>query len=248
MNWWEESEARALRVKAGAAVGLSLWQRLRAAGIDPDLAFVPAYDLGQLYQLAADFIKLVEGLLLAADGDGAAVRRHGLALSRWTEAAVRWTEDSAAGFNQLLDALQLDAEALSERVTAVADTVDARPEEQGKLDGRFRHWHLLYERLDLKLASVGLEESVHRGLARTTARVYEECLMTVRTVAALEKDGTTRFGMAARNLLALNTTWHFDLGPHVLGHRRPAVRPTGAYGLQTWLLLAFSNPLQPRGA
>lgn len=245
MNWWEETEARAHRAKTPAALAQTLWQRLQAAGIDPDLAFLPAYDLAQLHDLSADLIKLVQGLLEATDGDRATIRRQGLALARWARQAAFWTQSTAAAYNQLMDGLDLDAGELASReeVAEVAST--AQPEEQAKLDGRYRHWHLLYERVDLKLASIGAEESVQRSLARALARVYEECLVTLRLISALERDANPRFRSTARLLLQINTSWHFDLGPYHLGHGELRARSRGTPGLQTWLLLAFQNLPDP---
>ncbi|MFZ5816835.1 MAG: hypothetical protein ACOY93_16335 [Bacillota bacterium] len=239
MNWWEETEARAHRARTPAALAQTLWQRLQAAGIDPDLAFIPAYDLAQLHDLCADLIKLVDGLLVAADGDRPALRRQGLALMRWARTAAFWTQSSAATYNQLMDSLDLEAEHLAAREEVAAEAEAAQPEEQAKLDGRYRNWHLLYERLDLKLASVMVEERVQRGLARELARLYEEALVTIRLIGSLERESNPRFRPTARLLLQINTTWHFDLGPYHLGFGEMRAKSGGSPGLQTWLLLAF---------
>lgn len=239
MNWWEETEARAHRTRTPAALAMTLWQRLTAAGVDPDLAFAPSYDLAQLHDTCADLVKLVDGLLLAADGDKSAMRRHGLALMRWAKNAAFWTQSTAAAYNQLMDSLDLEADELAAREEQGEEGMAGTPEEQAKLDGRYRNWHLLYERLDLKLDSVGVEERVRRGLARTLARLYEECLVTIRLLAGLEKEPNPRFRATARLLLQINTTWHFDLGPYLLGSGEMRAKSGGSPGLQTWLLLAF---------
>lgn len=239
MNWWEENEARAHRAKTPAAMAETLWQRLQAAGIGPDLAFIPSYDLAQLHDLCADLIKLVDGLLLAADGDKAAIRRRGLALMRWAKNAAFWAQSTAPAYNQLIDGLDLEADVLAVREEQAEEVGAAKPEEQAKLDGRYRNWHLLYERLDLKLASIGVEASVQRGLARSLARIYEECLVTIRLITGLERETNPRFRPTARLLLQMNTTWHFDLGPYHLGPGEMRARSGGSPGLQTWLLLAF---------
>lgn len=242
MNWWEDAEARARRAKSPAALALTLQQRLQAAGINMDLAHAPAYDLAQLYSLCADLVLLIEGILLAADGDQAAIGRQSIALSRWGSYAHHWAEASAPAFNHLMDSLDLDTAALAERDLVEHFDPGVHPEEQSKVDGRYRFWHLLYERLDLKFASAGLDERVHRGLARTCARLYEESLVTIRVLGGLEKEPDPRFRPVARLLLDLNTTWHFDLGPYHLGHGRLRGQGAAPIGLQTWLLLAFGNP------
>lgn len=241
MSWWEDAEARAHRSKSPADLGQALWQRFVGAGIDAQAAFAPAYDLGVLFALCADLIKLVEGILLATDGDKAALRRQGLALQRWAQSAAAWTELSAPGFNALMDSLQLDPESLAAREEVRPGGTEAEPEAQGKLDGRYRYYHLLFERLDLKLASAGLPEPIHRGLARSLARLYEEALLAIRLIAGIEKESAPRFRQTARLLLELNTSWHFDLGPHHLGHGRLNSQGTTPVGLQTWLLLAWGG-------
>jgi len=241
MNWWEETEARAHRARTPAALAQTLWQRFQAAAIDPDLAFLPAYDLAQLHDLCADFIKLVDGLLTVRDGDLAAIRRQGLALVRWARNAAFWTQATAPAYNQLMDGLDLEVGELAAREEVAGEVAEALPEEQAKLDGRYRNWHLLFERLDLKLASAGVEERTQRGLARALARVYEECLVTIRLIGSIEKEANPRFRPMARLLLQINTTWHFDLGPYHLGHGEVRAKSGGVPGLQTWLLLAFQS-------
>jgi hypothetical protein len=238
MNWWEEAEAKALRARTPVQTGLVLWQRLQAVGIDADLAFVAAHDLACLLDLCGDFVKLVDSLLTCADGDRQAIRRHGLALSHWARRAEAWTLDTAPAFNQLVDSLDLDPELLTAREEAGEAAPLSRPEEQPKVDGRYQYWHLLYERLDLKLGSIGLEERVQRALARELARVYEQSLLTFRQITQLEKE-TPRFRTVSQTLLDINTAWHFDLGPYHLGCGRLRPRGMAMPGLQTWLLLAF---------
>ncbi len=241
MNWWEETEARAHRAKTPAALAQTLWQRFGTAGIDPDLTYLPAYDLAQLHDLCADYVKLIDGLLTVRDGDLPNLRRQGLALVRWARNAAFWTQSTAPAYNQLMDGLDLESGELAAREEVALEGQHAQPEEQAKLDGRYRNWHLLFERLDLKLASAGLEERVQRGLARSLARLYEECLVTIRLIGGLEKEAHPRFRPTARLLLQINTTWHFDLGPYHLGQGEVRAKSGGAPGLQTWLLLAFQT-------
>lgn len=240
LNWWEETEARAHRTRTPATLGQALWQRFVAARLDPDLSYGPAYDLGMLHDLCADYVKLIEGVLVAADQDAAALRRQGLAVARWAKQAQFWTQASLPAFNQLMDSLELEPDELARREELTAGGADSLPEEEAKLHGRYRNFHLLYERLDLKLASIGLDESMHRGLARAMARIYEECLVTLRLITGMAKDQNPRFRNLARLLLEINTTWHFDLGPYHLGFGELRARPTGVRGLQTYLLLAFA--------
>ncbi|HEY3368285.1 MAG TPA: hypothetical protein VGK74_24800 [Symbiobacteriaceae bacterium] len=235
MNWWQDAEAQALRVKTPAAMAQTLQQRLKAAGIDEGLAFTPAYDLAQLYSLCADLVKLVDSALAAADGDTAQLRRYALLLARWADYACTWTKDSFDPFNQLMDSLELEPDALAAREAVEPAVGGAPPEEEPKLGGRYQNWHLLYERLDLKLASAGVEERIHRGLARSLARIYEHCLLTLRLVGALTIEPNPRFRNAARLLLEINTTWHFDLGPYHLGHGRLSARNPVTPGLKAWL-------------
>ncbi|HWI60549.1 MAG TPA: hypothetical protein VNT75_01785 [Symbiobacteriaceae bacterium] len=240
MHWWEEAEARAHRAKSAAALGQTLFQRLTAAGADADLAFGPAYDLGRLYDLCTDFVQLTESILETADGDRERLRRHGLVLLRWTRYAHGWTTASVAGYNQLMDGLQLDADELADREAGPADDGGGRPEEEPKVEGRYQRWHLLYERLDLKMTACGVDAQVSAGLARSLARVYEQCLLTIRRLSQLERDSQPRFRAAARLLLDINTAWHFDLGPYHLSQGELRARGTAPRSLQTWLLLAFS--------
>lgn len=244
MNWWEETEARAHRARTPASMAQTLTRRLTDAGIGPEFAAGPAYDLGLLYQLCADWIKLVEGLLLQRDGDLSAIRRQALALARWADYAQFWSRSSAPAFNQLIDSLELRPEALADREVALQAEEGPAPAEQAKLDGRYHYWHLLYDRLDLKLASVDLPQEQHRPLARTIARIYEQAVVTLRTLWLIERDQQPRPGTLARVLLEINTTWHFDLGPHHLGPGELRARPT-APGLQTLLLLAFGRNAGP---
>jgi len=244
LHWWEETEARIHRTTSAATLGQTLWQRLVQAGLEPGAAYLTAYDLAALQLLCADLVKLVDSLLEVADGDRAAWRRHALALLRWTRGAESWTRETAAATNRLLDSLDLEPSELAAREgPAVEEPAWARsPGEQAKRDGRYRHWHLLYERLDLKLSTMGLEEPVQRGVARALARLYEESVVTFRLLSGLSRDERPRYGQVARLLLQINTTWHFDLGPYVLGSGQ--VRPDGGgtVGLATWLVLASREP------
>lgn len=239
MHWWEEAEAKALRAKSAAALSQTLNQRMQAAGVEGDLAFGPAYDLGRLYDLCAEFVLLIQTLLETGDGDREQMRRHGLLLLRWTRYAHGWTTLSAAGFNQLIDGLQLDADDLAAREAGPEEEEAGRPEEQPKREGRYQRWHLLYERLDLKFVSCGIDEAVSQGLARSLARLYEQSLLAIRQIGGLEKETRPRFGATARLLLDLNTAWHFDLGPYHLSTGELRARGQSPRSLQTWLLLAF---------
>lgn len=239
MNWWEETEARAHRAKTPALLAQTLAQRLIGAGISPDFAAVPSYDLAHLWSLTADFIKLVDALLLVADGDRASIYRQAMGVGRWAAYASAWTESSVASFNQLMNSLNLSGEQLASRELVLDEAESGAPEEVAKLAGRYQHWHLLYERLDMKLASVKLEEGAQRALARSLARIYEQTVITHRLIGTLERQAEPRFGQVARMLLEINTTWHFDLGPNHLSHGE--LRPTPSRpGLQSLLLLAFA--------
>lgn len=241
MNWWEDAEARALRARSPAGAGHLLWQRLQSAGLDAESSATPAHDLARLADLCTDLVKLLESVLVLSDGDLPGLRRQLLILQRWAQYAAHWTELSAPAFNQLLDALDLGAEALAGRADDPADPIDAAPAEQAKVDGRYHYWHLLYERLDLKFAAAGLAEPVRRGLARSLARLCEEALVTLRVIGSLEREGNPRFRQVARTLLDINTTWHFDLGPNHLGPGRARAAGAGTLGVQTWLLLALAR-------
>jgi len=202
---------------------------------------VPAYDLAALYYLCLDLVRLVEGVLIVADGDTAQLRRQSMVLYRWAERAHAWAKTTAPAFNQLLDSLDLEPEDLAFREEVEPEEEHLSPEEQPKMEGRYQYWHLLYERLDLKYASIGAEEAVHRGLAHAIARIYEQALYVLKAVASLEKDTRPRFRSTARMLLEVNTAWHFDLGVYHLGPGQ--VRPRGAasVGLQGWLLRVLAG-------
>ncbi|HLN64316.1 MAG TPA: hypothetical protein VK464_22585, partial [Symbiobacteriaceae bacterium] len=137
------------------------------------------------------------------------------------------------------DSLDLDPDRLAEREQVAAEENTAEPEAQPKVDGRYQRWHLLYERFDLKLESAGVDQATRQALARSLARIYEQCLLTLRAIGGLEKEPSPRFGATARLMLDVNTAWHFDLGPYHLGHGELRPRGQMAPGLQTWLLMAF---------
>jgi hypothetical protein len=242
MGWWDETETRALRAPSPQALGQLYVQRFEAAGIAPGKAMLPCYDLGLLTQLCLDYIKLVDGLLTVADGDRDGLRRWAALIGRWAEGALAWTERSVPGFNELLTGMEISATELAER-EGVEPLEAGAPDEQMKADGRFRPFHFLYERLDLKLASVEIPERVHRGLARLLARLYDEAIWTLAELYRLEKEGRPRYRAVARLMLDLNTTWHFDLGVFVLPPGK--LRGTGPStpGLPTWLFLAFGSGL-----
>jgi hypothetical protein len=242
MGWWDETESRALRTASPFALGQLYAQRLEAAGIALGRAMLPCYDLARLQALCLDYIKLVDGLLTVADGDRDGMRRWGALIARWGEAALNWAERSGPAFNELLEGLDFTPEELAEREEI--DVQDgAAPDEQIKVDGRFRPFHLLYERLDMKLASIGTPERVHRGLARALARLYEEAIWTVGELYRLEKESRPRFRQVSRLLLDLNTTWHFDLAVWLLPPGRLREVGPSAPGLPTWLLLTFGTGL-----
>lgn len=236
MNWWEEMEAQAHRARTPADAAHRLWQRFQEVGLDPDLSLVPAHQIAALAALCADYVKLTESVLLAADGDATAIRRALTALDLWTRQAHFWTEESAKPFALLLNSLDLDAALLDERHVAEADT-PLLPAEQGKADGRYRMWHLLYERLDIKLSSVETDAKVARALARDLAEVYEESLVALRGISRLEKEAKPRFRTVSRLLLDLNTALHFHLGPHHLGPGEISPKGGATPSLRTWILL-----------
>jgi hypothetical protein len=241
MGWWEDTEAKAHRTKSPASLAQTLWQRCQAAGMDSDLSYGPTYDLAHLHDLCVDLVKHVEGLLVLADADTMAVRRQALLLLRWVRYAFAWTQSSLLGFNLLMDSLEFENGRLAEREDIAEPKPVGAPEAQPKLDGRYQHWHLLFERLDLKLAVAVPDERVRRGLSRSLTRVYEQSLLTVRAITQMEKETHPRFRAMAVLLLELNTTWHFDLGPYHLGYGELKARGPSPTGLQTWLFLAFGG-------
>lgn len=236
MTWWEGIEAYAHRTRTPADMAHRLWQRFGEAGIDPDLALLPAHQIATLVTLCCDFVKHTESVLVAADGDAAAIRRALAAIDLWLQQARFWTELSAKPFAQLLNSLALDTERLDESEFADDEGAARLPQEQAKADGRYRMWHLLYERLDIKLASTGADPQIARALARDLAEVYEEIMVALRAITRLEKESRPRFRTAARLLLDLNTAFHFHLGPHHFGQGE--IRPTGAAApsLRNWIL------------
>lgn len=238
VNWWEETEARVHRMRTPHDSALLLHQRMQAAGLDPHLSLLPAHYTAALLTSAADFIKLTESLLVSGEGDRAGITRTLAAIDLWASQAGWLVRESEKPFGRLLDSLQLDAEEMAGR--AEAGQPDARagaPEEQAKLDGRYRYWHLLYERLDLKLAGGKESTDLSRALAREIAEIYEECLISVREIVRLEKDAQPRFRSVARLMLDLNTTFHFHLGPHHLGFGQVDLRGAAVAALRSRILL-----------
>lgn len=249
MSWWEETEARARRSRGPALLSLTLQQRMLTAGLDPDLTALPAFDLAHLNSLCSDLVLLVDGLLILQDGDVPALRRQAYLLQRWAELTHRWTVTTAPALNRLLDSLDLEPDLLAGRSDLTGEPAEAGlPQEEGKREGRYRHWHLLYERLDLKFSAAAIPEPTGRGLARNLSRLYEESLILIRSLWTLERQSQPRFRQTARLLLEVNTTWHFDLGPHHLGLDSLVPSQTGPQGFQTWLFLAFGNQGYPSGA
>ncbi|HLO04720.1 MAG TPA: hypothetical protein VK191_16565 [Symbiobacteriaceae bacterium] len=242
MGWWDETETRALRAPSPQALGQLYLQRMEAAGIAPGKAMLPCYDLALLTSLCLDYIKLVDGLLTVADGDRDGLRRWGALIARWGESALHWAERSGPVLNELLAALEFSPTELAER-ESVEPLEAGAPDEQMKADGRFRPFHFLYERLDLKLSSIEAPERVARGLARILARLYDEAVWTLAELYRLEKEGRPRHRAVGRLLLDLNTTWHFDLAVFVLPHGRLREGAPSAPGLPTWLFLAFGSGL-----
>lgn len=238
MSWWDETETRALRASSPQALGQIYLQRFEAAGIAPAKAMLPCYDLALLGQLCLDYVKLVDGLLTVADGDRVGLGRWAALLGRWSESALHWAERSGPVLNDFLAGLELSPAELAER-ESVEPLLAGAPDEQMKADGRFRPFHFLYERLDLKLASSGAPERVARGLARVLARLYDEAIWTLAELHRLEKESRHGYKRIARLLLDLNTTWHFDLAVYVLPHGRLREGAPSTPGLPTWLFLAF---------
>jgi hypothetical protein len=242
MGWWDETETRALRAPSPQALGHLFLQRLESAGIAPGKAMLACYDLALLQSLCLDYIKLVDGLLTVADGDREGMRRWAALIARWGESALTWAERSGPVMGDLLTGLELSPKELVER-ESVEPLDHGAPDEQMKADGRFRPFHFLYERLDLKLLSIQAPERVARGLARVLARLYDEAIWTLAELHRLEKEGRPRYRPVTRLLLDLNTTWHFDLAAFVLPHGRLREGAPSTPGLPTWLFLAFGTGL-----
>lgn len=237
MNWWQETEARAHRTRTPGDMAHLLWQRFCEAGLDPDLSFTPAHQIAAFAQASAEFIKLTEALLVAKDGDRRAIHRSLAAIDGWASHLQFWIERSEKPFARLLDSLNLDADLLAAREEGLDTSTPRPPQEQAKVDGRYRNWHLLYERLDLKLASTEADAGVARSLAREIAEIYEECLAALRDTERLEKDARARFRNAARLILDLNTGFHFHLGPHHLGYGAIDLKGGAVPSLRSWILL-----------
>lgn len=241
MSWWEEAENRALRAKAPVGLAQTLLQRLEAAGLDGEAALAPCYALGQVPAATADLVQVSEGVLLAADGDRAALRRQALLLRAWARQTLVLCETCRAPLAGLLDRLEPDdrrAAADLTRETAAAHAAlaaPAPPAAAAKQAGRFARWHLLYERLDIKLAAAGLPASLARGLGREWSESYAELLSLYdRTQTLLT--GPARRGEVVRYLLDAHATLHYSL-PHHLGVHRPAGGAPQALALQGWLIL-----------
>lgn len=241
MSWWEAAENRALRARAPAALAQTLLQRLEAVGLGGEGALAPCYYLGQAYFAAMDLVQICEGVLLAADGDRAALRRQALLLAQWARHALALSEQSQGPLAALLDRLDPDdrrtaAELAQATARAHAGGPGAPPAAEAKQAGRFQRWHLLYERLDIKLAAAGLPASLSRGLARELAETYADLLNLFDHTHALAGDAAARRREVVHFLLDAHAALHFGL-PHHLGVYRPAGAPPAALGLQGWLTL-----------
>lgn len=246
MTAWEEAEARALRTRGPGALTLTIWQRLRSADIDPTLSLLPARGLAQLHFAGVDLVHLVDALLVAPSGGYAL---HLAELYSWCRGAHFWVEESARPFLLLLDRLQAaqpaapagppPAEAVTAGPPEPADP--APPEAQAKLDGRYRQWHLLYERLDLKAEAEGLPPDVRRPLCSMLAETYEEFLLFGHQLHALVQAPRASWSRWTQFLAAVNATFHYHLGPRRLAVGRIDAGLPPAVGLPARILAALAQ-------
>jgi hypothetical protein len=239
VNWWQETEARIHRMKTASDLALLLQQRFGAAGLDPDRTWLPAHQIAALIGSCSELVKLVDSLLLTGPDDTPALRRSLAAIDLWARQMEWLVAGSEKPLAKLLDSLEPDTPP-PPAYQQIRPGGDLPPEEQAKADGRYRNWHLLYERLDLKLAAPDVDAAVSRHLARELAEIYEEALVAVREVGRLEKEVKPGYRSVSRLLLDLHTAFHFHLGPHHLGHGAPDPARATPPAVRTWLLLYLS--------
>lgn len=237
MNQWEEAEARYLRTQGPGALSLTIWQRLKAAGIDQSVSFLPARGLARIYFWGVDLAHLVDAMMVAPAGD---LSLHLAELYDWCRTASIGLEGSARPFLLLLDRLQVDPR--GQVPEAPSPGAALPPEAQGKIDGQFRQWHLLYERLDLKAEAEGLPVDIRRPLCRDVAEVYAEFIRVGDRLQSLLRADRSVWSQWVRLFSEVDATFHYHLGPRRLSAGRLDAGSPPSVGLPTRILLALSVP------
>lgn len=238
-SFWADTEARALRLRGPAQIALTAWQRMKEAGLDPELCLLPAHAVGRVQIAAADLVQIVDSLLAAPRGTA---RLHLIELLGWSRELGFTLEQSARPFMLLIDSLQLDPALPGPRGEAAVAAVPPGPEEQAKADGRFRGWHLLYERLDLTMEAEGLPADLRRPLCRDLAEVYEELLVTLRDSHLLLAETPARWRAWADFLSDFDATYHYHVGPRRAGVAWVQPNRPAEWGLQGRLIAALAHP------
>lgn len=243
MSRWDEIEAKIHRTRSAADLAEMLRQRLIDAGCPAGPSMLTALLLAQAYFQSLDLVKAIDALLTEADGDRPSV---GARLLQIREIAAGLRHFALRLESPLTAFIEVIGEA--DRLEEIADRefgetgLALSPEEAAKIDGRYRDWHLLFERLDLKLASVGAGDRLRRGLARDISEIYEELISVVRITDDLASGRAPSIGRIARNLTEINAALHFHLLPNHLGEFISVpgeVRVSPA--LLTWIVLFFDE-------
>lgn len=236
MSWWDETQSRLLRSKSPMELAQTLLQRLEGVHLGGEGALAPALHLATVVYAAADLVKLTEGVLEAADADRAALRRQAVLLLAWAQAAQRTVEEATPPLAALLGHLD-PADRQEAFVAFSTDRNPGSPAEQGKVDGRYRRWHLLFEQLDLKFASCGVAPSLARGLARALAELFDTLLGFADSVHLLTATAKPRRFEAARFLVDAHAAVSLSVGPRYLGMAANQAGVPAGLGLPAWLLL-----------
>lgn len=207
MSWWEDTEARARRLRGGAPLSQALLQRLTPAGVDPRFAVLPARLLAQVVLLGQELVGLVDELLLAADGDREGLNRALTLLDSWAEQAV-WTVRRLEGpLVALIDALALDD-----------DTPTLRPEQGAEriVYGSYSEsYRFLYERVQMKLQAAGVGEELAGSFTLNMSDIYDDMLKCQHWLHGLTA-GPVSFRRLAEGLLEIHAALHFHLLPNHL--------------------------------
>ena len=243
MSRWGEIEARIHRTRSAADLTETIRRRLVDARCPAGPALLTATLLAQCYFQSVDLVKIIDALLMEAEGDRSSVGVRLLQIREVASGLRHFARRLELPLVALLEAIG-EADRLGEVdvLESVGVGSASSPEEAAKLDGRYRDWHLLFERLDMKLASAGAGDRLRRGLARDISEIYEELISVVRSTDDLASGRAASIGRIARCLTEINAALHFHLLPNHLGESMNVPGEARALpALLTWIILFFDE-------